>query len=219
MPDLQLERTLFQRGYRVVVGLDEVGRGAWAGPVVAGAVAFPLEDANLEQELAGVRDSKQLSARQREALLVKIRCRALAIGIGAIPAELIDRLGIVPATRQAMLWALVDLGLYPDHLLIDALKLPFLRLPQQAIIRGDAQHMTISAASIAAKVARDQWMAAQETSFPGYGFASHKGYGTLQHRQALSRLGTCALHRLSFAPLNAGAYSDCLALLPTVRKQ
>jgi ribonuclease HII len=201
MPDLHLERTLFQRGYRVIVGLDEVGRGAWAGPVVAGAVALPLEGPDLECELAGVRDSKQLSPRQRKVALVKIQQRALAIGIGAVSAEWIDRVGIVPATRQAMLLAIIALGLFPDYLLIDALKLPFLRIPQQALIKGDVQHLSISAASIAAKVARDHWMAAQEERFPGYGFASHKGYGTSLHRQAITRLGPCPLHRLSFAPL------------------
>jgi len=108
-------------------------------------------------------------------------------------------MGIVPATRQAMLLALVELGLYPDYLLIDALPLP-IHIPQRAIIRGDAQCLSIAAASIVAKVARDRWMIAQENRYSGYGFAWHKGYGTAQHRQALERLGPCPLHRLSFAP-------------------
>jgi len=198
-PDLQVELSLRRQGYQIIVGLDEVGRGAWAGPVVASAVALPLHLAGLESRLAGVRDSKQLSPRQRESLLPAIQNTALAVGVGFVSAAQIDRMGIVPATRQAMLLALVELGLYPDYLIIDALRLP-IHVPQRAIIRGDAQCLSIAAASIVAKVARDRWMAAQESCYPGYGFVRHKGYGTAQHRWALESLGTCPLHRMSFAP-------------------
>ncbi len=198
-PNLQTELSLLRQGYRLVVGLDEVGRGAWAGPVVAGAVALPLHLGGLEGRLTGVRDSKQLSPRQRESLLPTIQRTALAVGLGFVSAAQVDRMGIVPATRQAMLLALVELGLYPDYLLIDALPLP-IHIPQRAIIHGDVQCLSIAAASIVAKVTRDRWMIAQDSCYPGYGFARHKGYGTAQHRQALERWGPCLLHRLSFAP-------------------
>jgi len=200
-PTLDTELTLFGQGYRLIAGLDEVGRGSWAGPVMAAAVALPLERQGLLEDLAGVRDSKQLAPRQRERLLPLIRRAALAIGIGSVPAAEIDRIGIVPATRQAMALALADLGLQPDYLLIDALRLPAIRLPQYALPKGDAKCLCIAAASIVAKVARDQLMVAEEARYPGYGFAAHKGYGTAQHRAALAQLGPCPIHRLSFAPL------------------
>lgn len=202
-PTLDTELTLFGQGYRLIAGLDEVGRGSWAGPVMAAAVALPLERQGLLEDLAGVRDSKQLAPRQRERLLPLIRRAALAIGIGSVPAAEIDRIGIVPATRQAMALALADLGLQPDYLLIDALRLPAIRLPQYALPKGDAKCLCIAAASIVAKVARDQLMVAEEARYPGYGFAAHKGYGTAQHRAALAQLGPCPIHRLSFAPLRA----------------
>ncbi|NLS76494.1 MAG: ribonuclease HII [Chloroflexi bacterium] len=200
-PTLDTELTLFGQGYRLIAGLDEVGRGSWAGPVMAAAVALPLERQGLLEDLAGVRDSKQLAPRQRERLLPLIRRAALAIGIGSVPAAEIDRIGIVPATRQAMALALADLSLQPDYLLIDALRLPAIRLPQYALPKGDAKCLCIAAASIVAKVARDQLMVAEEARYPGYGFAAHKGYGTAQHRAALAQLGPCPIHRLSFAPL------------------
>lgn len=202
-PTLDTELTLFGQGYRLIAGLDEVGRGSWAGPVMAAAVALPLERQGLLEDLAGVRDSKQLAPRQRERLLPLIRRAALAIGIGSVPAAEIDRIGIVPATRQAMALALADLSLQPDYLLIDALRLPAIRLPQYALPKGDAKCLCIAAASIVAKVARDQLMVAEEARYPGYGFAAHKGYGTAQHRAALAQLGPCPIHRLSFAPLRA----------------
>ena len=200
-PTLEVELQLYGQGCRVIVGLDEAGRGSWAGPVVAGAVALPLERHGLADLLLGVRDSKQLSAQQRERLLPTITQVALSVGLGFVPAAQIDRIGIVQATRQAMRIALAELGLSPDHLLIDALRLPALGVPQMAITRGDAKCLTIAAASIAAKVARDRWMAAQDALYPGYGFAAHKGYGTARHRDALHRQGPCPLHRMSFAPL------------------
>ncbi len=200
-PTLETELDLFRRGHRVIAGLDEVGRGSWAGPVVAAAVALPLEREGLLAELEGVRDSKLLSPRQRERLLPLIRRVALAIGIGSASAADIDRIGIVPATRQAMAQALAGLAVAPDYLLIDALRLPAIPIPQLALPKGDAKCLCIAAASIVAKVARDQLMVAQEAGYPGYGFAAHKGYGTARHRAALEQLGPCPLHRMSFAPL------------------
>ena len=200
-PTLDFEFHLCAQGHRAIIGLDEAGRGSWAGPIVAGAVALPVAHAGLAASLTGVRDSKQLSARQRERLFPTIHQIALGTGVGFVPASEIDRIGIVPATRKAMLIAVSDLGIFPDYLLIDALRLPDLDIPQLSIVKGDVKCLTIASASIVAKVARDRWMIAQEVQFPGYGFAAHKGYGTARHREAIERLGPCALHRMSFAPL------------------
>lgn len=200
-PDLREEVALYTEGYRHIAGLDEAGRGSWAGPVVAGAVILPIGQADLSQRLEGVRDSKQLTPRQRERLYGAIRSAALAVGVGIVPPDMIDELGIVPATRQAMDLALVQLDLLPDFLLIDFLNLPGLSVPQKGITGGDAMSLSIAAASIVAKVARDRWMIQLDAQYPGYGFARHKGYGTRQHRESLARLGPSPVHRLSFAPM------------------
>jgi len=180
-----------------------VGRGAWAGPVVAAAVVLPLPAGDLDLALAlrGVRDSKTLSPRQRESLYPRIRSTAVAVGVGLASARFIDRLGIVAATRQAMEMAVANLGVSPDHLLIDARCLPGVSVPQRALIRGDAHVLSIAAASVVAKVFRDRLMVAMQAGFPGYGFGTHKGYGTVAHQLALRLLGACPEHRLSFAPL------------------
>ena len=201
-PDLEIELSLRGQGYCLIVGLDEAGRGAWAGPVVAGAVILPLERADLCQALAGVRDSKQLSPAQRARLLPAIREVALGIGTGLVPACEIDQIGIMGATRKAMMAAVASLDLVPDFLIIDALRLPRLATPQQAITKGDVKSLCIAAASIVAKVTRDQWMIEQDQELAGYGFAAHKGYGTPMHREALQRLGPTPIHRMSFAPLH-----------------
>lgn len=200
-PDLREEVALYTEGYRHIAGLDEAGRGSWAGPVVAGAVILPIGQADLSQRLEGVRDSKQLTPRQRERLYGAIRSAALAVGVGIVPPDMIDELGIVPATRQAMDLALVQLDLLPDFLLIDFLNLPGLSVPQKGITGGDAMSLSIAAASIVAKVTRDRWMIQLDAQYPGYGFARHKGYGTRQHRESLARLGPSPVHRLSFAPM------------------
>jgi ribonuclease HII len=184
-----------------VAGLDEAGRGAWAGPLVAAAVILPPGEPKLSHHLQGVRDSKQLSPTRREALLEVIWEHSLAWGVGAVPAAGIDTLGIVPATRQAMALALQALSPPADYLLIDYLPLPDSPLPQHSLPKGDALVLSIAAASIVAKVSRDRMMIDLETQCPGYGFARHKGYGTPQHRAALAALGPSAVHRLSFAPL------------------
>jgi len=200
-PTLEHERELWTAGYRSIAGLDEVGRGAWAGPVVAAAVILPVDRADLQAVLGAVNDSKVLTPRRREALLPLICSTALAIGIGHAPPEFIDACGIVPATRAAMWMAVRNLSIRPDFLLIDALRLPEASVPQRGLIHGDARVLSIAAASIVAKVHRDHWMVGLDAEIPGYGFSSHKGYGTWRHRAALERLGPCPLHRRSFAPV------------------
>jgi ribonuclease HII len=208
-PDLREEMTLYAEGYRHIAGLDEAGRGAWAGPVVAAAVILPIDHPGLSQEpvlsvvegLEGVRDSKQLTPRQRERLYGVIESAALAVGVGSVPPEKIDELGIVPATRQAMGLAIVQLVPPPGFLLVDYLNLPELSIPQKSVTRGDALCLSIAAASIVAKVTRDRWMVQLDAKYPGYGFARHKGYGTPQHRESLACLGPSPVHRLSYAPM------------------
>lgn len=201
LPTLAYEQALWADGYRRVAGLDEAGRGAWAGPVVAAAVILPPDDTALAGSLAGVRDSKTLTAARREALLNVIQQHALAWGVGAVPPGEIDALGIVPSTRQAMALALQALSPEADYLLIDYLTLPEFTLPQHSLPKGDARVLSIAAASIVAKVSRDRMMVELDARFPGYGFARHKGYGTAQHRTALESLGPRSIHRFSFAPV------------------
>jgi ribonuclease HII len=198
---LSLETELWQSGYSHVAGADEVGRGAWAGPVVAAAVILPANPHLIEGLIGVVDDSKKLTPRARERLFGVIYARAEAVGIGSASAEEIDSVGIAQANRLALARAICHLSIQPDFVLLDFLTLPQLHLPQRGIPHGDALSLTIAAASIIAKVTRDQWMIHQDDSHPGYGFARHKGYGTTMHRAALARLGPCPLHRRSFAPV------------------
>lgn len=195
------EQKLWQQGYHLVAGIDEVGRGSLAGPVAAAAVILP-QSLDVPPELSGVRDSKELTPKQRELLSPQIQEQATAWGIGMVSAELVDGLGIVEATRRAMSQAIRELSLYPQFLLIDALKLPQIALPQKAIIDGDKLSLSIACASIIAKVARDRLMIDLDKKHPGYGFAHHKGYGTPEHLDCLAKLGPCPIHRRSFAPVN-----------------
>lgn len=176
-----------------------MGRGALAGPVVAAAVIFPpgARFAWLRQ----IRDSKQLVPRQRERVFDLVRRAGIPFGLGAAHSTIIDEVGIVRATRIAMTQAVEALPRRPDYLLIDALSLPEAHLPHKGIIRGDQLCISIACASIMAKVSRDREMAALDRVYPGYGLASHKGYGTRQHLECLQRLGPCAIHRRSFAPV------------------
>jgi ribonuclease HII len=185
------------QGARLVAGIDEVGRGPLAGPVVVGAVVLPDDD---PVWLPALRDSKQLSAARRKELAPLIRAGA-ACGIGAASATEIDALGIVPATRLAMRRALAQLPRLPDALLLDAFPLPDWPGLQDAVIRGDALCSGIAAASIIAKVARDRMMDSFARRHGGYGFERNRGYGTAEHLDALLRLGPCPLHRRSFAPV------------------
>ena len=195
------ERELWGAGYRRVAGLDEAGRGSWAGPVVAAAVVLPPDCPDVASVLCDVRDSKALTPRRREALFPLICETALAVGVGMASSDFIDTHRIIKATQQSMIMALRNLSFAPDYLLIDALKLPQVDVLQLALIKGDTHVLSIAAASIVAKVFRDRLMIALEGYQPGYGFAAHKGYGTPGHRAALERLGPCWAHRLSFAPM------------------
>ncbi len=199
-PTFQFERRFWERGFAKVAGVDEAGRGCWAGPVTAGAVIFPADE-SAAGRLAGVRDSKQLTPHQREALLPVIQQNSWSWAAGWATNVEIDAYGIVPATRLAMLRAIRSLLIQPQALLIDAVQLPAVAVPQDSMKFGDALSLSIAAASIIAKVFRDRWMAAADTRYPGYGFSQHKGYGTRQHQQALKDLGASALHRMSFRPL------------------
>jgi len=202
-PNLDTERELWSQGHSLVAGLDEAGRGAWAGPVVAAAVILPRDHPGLMQALRGVRDSKALTPEERARWLPRIRRVALAVGVGMVPPWDIDTLGIVPATRLAMLRALDNLRLRPQALVVDGLKLPDCLLPQICFYRADVRCMSVAAASVVAKVARDELMIGLEQRYPGYHFARHKGYGTPQHRAALESLGPTPIHRWTFAPVQA----------------
>ena len=199
-PDLRFENKRWARGITRVAGVDEAGRGAWAGPVSAGAVILPpgLEIAGV---LCDVRDSKQMTPAERTHWAEIIKKQALAWGVGFASNLEIDALGIVPATRLAMARALACLDEPAEHLLIDALRLPEIALPQTPLIKGDARALSIAAASVLAKTARDALMVQLDEQYPVYGFARHKGYGTARHWEALQCAGPCAIHRFSFEPV------------------
>jgi ribonuclease HII len=199
-PTIQCEHVWWQRSFDYVAGIDEAGRGAWAGPVTAGAVILP-QIKDLENQLTGVRDSKQLSAQQRDFMLERIQKVAVAWAVGWATNVEIDMVGILPATRMAMQRAVACLQPAAQVLIIDAVHLPALPLPQESMKFGDQLSLSIAAASICAKVYRDRWMQSADRLYPGYGFACHKGYGTRQHQNALAALGVCDLHRFSFRPM------------------
>jgi ribonuclease HII len=200
-PDLAYEWQLWGRGARAVAGLDEAGRGAWAGPVVAAAVILPPDRPDLVDLLPGVRDSKVMTRRQREQWASQICELALSVGVGEIPADRVDSIGLIAATRAAMRAALAGLSLAPDHLLIDHLRLTGVPTPQTPLTHGDARVLSIAAASVVAKVTRDQRMQEMDAAYPHYGFALHKGYGTALHRRALAAHGPTPIHRFTYAPL------------------
>ncbi len=201
-PGLSLERRLWRQGFRWVAGLDEVGRGAWAGPVVAAAVILPPDRRSLRTTLRGVTDSKLLTARQRERLFHAIYAAAVTVGVGGAGAGEVGLDGLLPATRAAMRRAIGMLNPQPAALLVDAVDLrAWVPLPQQWPIRGELISLSIAAASIVAKVYRDRWMEGLDLRCPGYGFAQNKGYGTAQHMAGLARLGVCESHRLSYEPV------------------
>lgn len=201
-PDLSFELPLWTAGLVDVAGVDEAGRGAWAGPVAAGAVILPPRS-DLLAVLCGVRDSKLMTPRQRARWALVVQATAAAWGVGLASAAEIDVLGILPATRLAMSRAIAALGRLPQHLLIDAVRLKQVDVPQQALIKGDTRVLSIAAASVLAKTARDALMVELDASYPGYELARHKGYGTAAHQAALERLGPCPIHRRSFAPIAA----------------
>jgi ribonuclease HII len=185
------------QGYLAVAGIDEVGRGALCGPVVAAAVVL-----GVGFDTRGLDDSKRLTPRQRDVLSQRIRGAARAWAVGSAEASEVDRHNVLRATHLAMRRAVAGLGLAPDLLLIDALRVPGLELPQRPIVKGDAVSVSIAAASIVAKVARDATMLELDARFPGYGLARNKGYASSDHREALRRLGPSAIHRRSFHVLD-----------------
>ena len=209
VPSLDEEIALLSQGYSFIAGVDEAGRGCLAGPVIAAAVILPLGDPTplhfspkeCLERFAGVRDSKQVTPKERERLYKVIMQHALAVGVGIGSVELIDERNILQATKYAMCDAITQLTTPPQALLLDAIRLPDLELLQRSIIKGDALCLSIAAASIIAKVTRDRMMVQLHELFPAYGFAQHKGYGTEEHLTALHKHGATPHHRRSFAPV------------------
>ena len=190
---LAYESALYQRGYQFIAGVDEAGRGALAGPVVAAAVILPE---NIS--IPGLTDSKQLSASQRETFYAKIQRLASAVGIGIVSNVDIDHVNILQATLQAMNTAISTLAPQPDYILIDGTHAPALAIPHNTIPKGDSRSLSIAAASVIAKVTRDRLMCDLHRIYPQYGFDQHKGYPTRQHKAAIAQYGSCAIHRQSF---------------------
>lgn len=204
MLSLAEEKALRLKGYHYIAGIDEVGRGPLAGPVVAAAVIVPAKIKRAHW-LNDIRDSKLLSATQRERLYEPIKEMAVSFGVGMISSQTIDIQGIAKATRLAMKQAVEQLSPKPDYLLIDYVKLPEVPLPQKGVIEGDSLCFSIACASIIAKVTRDRLMVELDSVYPGYGLAHHKGYGTREHLECLHRLGPCPIHRHSFQPVKDAA--------------
>ncbi|MBR4934440.1 MAG: ribonuclease HII [Anaerotignum sp.] len=190
---LTYERGLWEAGYDLVAGIDEVGRGPLAGPVVAAAVILPKEC-----KIEGVNDSKKLSAKKREELYDIILEKAVSYGIGIVSNERIDEINILQATYEAMREALSQLKPKADYILADAVTIPMVSTPQRGIVKGDAKSMSIGAASIVAKVYRDRMMEAYDEVYPGYGFASNKGYGAAEHLEGIRKQGITPIHRKTF---------------------
>jgi len=194
---LQHEKELYKAGYQTIAGIDEVGRGPLAGPVVAAAVILPPGC-----KIKGLNDSKKIPKKKHQEIYQAVLDKALAVGIGLIDNEIIDQVNIYEATKLAMKEALSKLCLKPDYLLIDAMKLD-VEIPQESIIKGDANSLSIAAASIVAKVTRDKLMTDYDKKFPGYDFSQNAGYGTMRHLQGLERNGVTPIHRKTFEPIKS----------------
>ncbi|HEM3702822.1 TPA: ribonuclease HII [Streptococcus suis] len=194
---LSYEKALYENGVEWVAGIDEVGRGPLAGPVVAAAVILPKGC-----KIRYLNDSKKIPKSKHEAIYQEVMERAVAVGVGVKDAAVIDRVNIYEATKLAMLEALGQLSQEPEHLLIDAMKLDT-PLPQTSIIKGDANSLSIAAASIVAKVTRDKMMTDYDKEFSGYGFAKNAGYGTAEHLEGLNKLGITPIHRETFEPIKS----------------
>jgi ribonuclease HII len=202
MPDLQAEQRLFSSGLNNIGGIDEAGRGPLAGPVVAACVVINREFKITDNDLKKIKDSKLLSAKKREELFALIKSWPVEIGVGICDHLTIDRINILQASFLAMKKALGMLKQKPDYILLDGkFPIPNISIPQQAIVNGDKLIFSIAAASIIAKVTRDQIMKSAQEKFPEYGFAQHKGYGTKKHLAALKEFGPCLIHRQSFKPV------------------
>jgi len=198
-PNLDWENRLKLQGYELIAGIDEAGRGALAGPVVAAAVILACSSYLPWFKL--VRDSKEISAKKREFLFHLIQEEVMAVSVGVVSPQIIDAVNILKATQLAMKQAVEKLSRQPHFLLIDRLTLPRCSIPQKGITRGDKLCLSIACASIVAKVTRDHIMEELDKIYPGYGFAKHKGYGTRRHVFCLQQLGPSSIHRLSFAPV------------------
>ena len=210
---LKHERKYLALGCKYIIGVDEAGRGPWAGPVTAGAVCLPIQSDSVSKDLRGVRDSKQMTALQRTKLVEQIKTQALAYGIGSISAQEIDNIGIIPATIKAMqnaiLAALEQADFEPDCLFIDDMLLPEMRqIAQVSLIEGDSRSLSIAAASVLAKTWRDAYMMEMDVQYPEYGFARHKGYGTPEHLAALKLHGPSPIHRMTYKPIRALSDED-----------
>ncbi len=194
---LQHEKELYKADYQTIAGIDEVGRGPLAGPVVAAAVILPPGC-----KIKGLNDSKKIPKKKHQDIYQAVMNKAMAVGVGLIDNEIIDQVNIYEATKLAMKEALSKLCLKPDYLLIDAMKLD-IDIPQESIIKGDANSLSIAAASIVAKVTRDKLMADYDKEYPGYDFAQNAGYGTKSHLQGLERNGVTPIHRKTFEPIKS----------------
>lgn len=190
---LEFESLARKQGFRIIAGIDEAGRGPLAGPVVAAAVVLPAN-----HRIAGVNDSKKLSAQQRNTLYDRIMNEAVSVGVGVSDSQTVDRINILQATLRAMEAAVAALAPQPDCLLIDGISKTALNIHQKAIKKGDSLSLSIAAASIIAKVTRDRMMEAYDALYPGYGLAGHKGYGSASHLSAIASLGPTPIHRLTF---------------------
>lgn len=200
-PAAAWEQELWSAGYRWIAGLDEAGRGSWAGPLVAAAVILPFPSPDIQRQLGGLRDSKQLAPAERERLREVIQSVALGIGVGIVSAASVDLLGLTAAGHLAMERALRALPVRPDYLLIDAFTLHAVQLPQRVIVFGDSLCLSIAAASVVAKVERDRLLRQLAPLYPAYGFDANKGYGTPAHARALEAHGPTPEHRRSYEPV------------------
>ncbi len=201
---ISFERELWQKGFQLVAGVDEAGRGPLAGPVVAAAVILPQawRDGGFDERLRDLNDSKQLTEAQREAFFAILTAHPeIRHGIATVDAAVIDRINILQATHRAMNEALAQFQPPPEHVLVDGRSVKSMKFPQTALVKGDSLSYSIAAASVLAKVTRDRLMLEFDVEFPGYGFAAHKGYGTPQHLAAIAEHGPCPIHRRSFAPI------------------
>jgi len=195
-PNLSYELNLWSQGYQNVCGIDEVGRGAWAGPLFAAAVIFPPDI-----KIKGINDSKKLTPEKREELALEIKEKALSFAVGSVDPAFVDEAGIVKATDEAMKRSVEGLNVSADFVLVDYFKLSFFPEDRHLPIKfGDSISKTIAAASILAKVARDKFMEELAQTYPGYGFESHVGYGTKMHQEKIRELGLSKIHRISFVP-------------------
>lgn len=191
-----IETGLLKKGFRLIAGVDEAGRGPLAGPVVAAAVVFEKD-----KYPSGIKDSKQLSPELRDEIFYKICEKACCVGVGIVNEEIIDRINILQAAHMAMLKAISGLEAKPDFVLIDGILAPRTGFAQKAVVGGDSKSISIAAASIIAKVSRDRIMVEHDARFPEYGFSGHKGYGTRAHIESLQKFGPCRIHRKSFRPV------------------